>query len=189
MIVLASGSPRRKEILGRFLSDFIVCPTEIEENKTHRNVEELVMALSFEKAYSLWEKFPKDIILGSDTVVSLEGRMMGKPKSREEGREMLLSLSGKTHEVFTGYSLLRKEDGVKMVNYSLCEVTFRELEESLIECYLDRGEYQDKAGAYGIQGLAGIFVEKIHGDYETVVGLPISAIARDLREYFGFYLL
>ncbi|MDO5713648.1 MAG: nucleoside triphosphate pyrophosphatase [Tissierellia bacterium] len=188
-MILASASPRRKEILSRFTKDFQVVPANIKENNTFGNPIQLVCALSFEKAYSLWEKYPNKIIIGSDTVVALHGEVLGKPNSKKDAYEMLKKLSGKTHQVYTGYALLSYEKNIKVVNYSKCDVTFQHLEEELINRYLKYDEYKDKAGAYGIQGLAGIFVEKIHGDFETVVGFPIGAISLDLKKYFDIYLL
>lgn len=189
MIVLASASPRRREILERYTDNFKVAVPKIEEDHSYINPVQLVCALAFEKAYSLWKTYPEDIVIGSDTVVALGEKVMGKPDSRSHAREMLRLLSGKTHQVYTGYSLLRYSDRQKVVNYSRCDVSFRTLDDDLIERYLDRGEYIDKAGGYGIQGLAGIFVKEIRGDYDTVVGFPIGDIGEDLRKYFHIELL
>ena len=188
-MILASGSPRRKELLERFGLSFTIEKPTIEENQSYGNPIQMVCSLSFEKAYSFWETYPTEIILGCDTVVALDENILGKPKSKEEAFQMLSSLSGKTHEVYSGYALLHPEKKVKVVNYSVTKVTFRTLEKEEIERYLTYSEYEDKAGAYGIQGLAGIFIEKIDGDYNNVVGLPLTAINEDLKRYFQVSLL
>lgn len=184
-IVLASASPRRRELLEQIGLDFEVIPSTCEEMITKQNPGEAVEELSRQKAEDVAEKIAEGIVIGSDTVVYHAGRILGKPVDREEARKMLQGLQGGVHSVFTGVTVIAKENGNKD-----CHTFFRETKVSVlpmteeeIEEYLNTKEPMDKAGAYGIQGRFAAWIEKIEGDYNTVVGLPVSALWQVLKTY------
>lgn len=183
MLILASQSPRRRELLKWIADDFLVIPAEFdEESVTERIPEKLVRILAEGKAGAVAENYPDDVVIGCDSVVvSPDNEIFGKPKDREDARRMLGSLSGRTHRVITGGCVL--QSGKKSVFHKTTKVTFDRLSEADIEWYLDTGEPFDKAGGYGIQGYAGAFVSKIHGDFNNVVGLPIQTVRKILQNY------
>lgn len=182
-IVLASGSPRRRELLSVVgVKDFEVCPAEGEE-KTEAGLapSEIVKSLSGAKAREVAEKFDGDtVIIAADTIVWAGGRVLGKPHSEDEAFKMLKVLSGKTHEVYTGITLIK---GGETLSCAECtKVEFRELSDDEINAYIATGEPLDKAGAYGIQGMASLMVKKIDGDYFNVVGLPLCLLGQMLKQ-------
>lgn len=179
-LVLASGSPRRAELLARITSEFITFPSNIVETASGPPQEQ-VIALARDKARAVGER-QCGIIIGADTVVEIDGEMLGKPHSRDQAREMLQRLSGREHRVLTGLFLLSTERGEHRQACEITTVLFRRLCESEIETYLACGEYTDKAGAYAIQGRAAVFVERICGDFYNVVGLPLCRLVLLLRE-------
>lgn len=184
MLILASLSPRRKELIGRLGIPFEVCPADIDESAlAETDPERTVLALSRLKALAVAAEHPKDVVLGADTVVAADGKILGKPASREEAAEMLRRLSGRSHRVFSGFTLISKDKAVSRA--VVTTVHFAPLTDLEIERYLDSGEPFDKAGAYGIQGLGGLFVTHIEGDYNAVVGLPLQAVYTVLKEEFG----
>lgn len=188
-VILASNSPRRREILGKFI-DFEAVAAEVkEDNDFYKSPETLVMALAFEKANSVAVKHEDAIVIGADTVVEIEGEILGKPKSREDAKRMMEKLRGKTHKVITGFSIIDLSSDKKYMDYEVTEVVFKDLSDEDIEAYLNKAEYMDKAGAYGIQEEAALFVEKIEGDYLNIVGFPISKIYTVLKDNFDLYLL
>lgn len=184
MLILASKSPRRKELIARLGIPFEICPAEVDESVIcNRSPKETVLALSALKAEALLKDHPQDLILGSDTVVAIDEKILGKPRSREDAKEMLSLLSGRSHQVFSGFTILL---GSKKISRAvMTTVHFAPLSQSEIEKYLDSGEPFDKAGSYGIQGLGGLFVTHIEGDYNAVVGLPLQAVYTALKEEFG----
>jgi len=174
MLALASSSPRRRKILEKFFGKVLVIPSGIDED-LNGNPKEIVLLNAKKKAEKVLHKVnPGDIVVAADTVVVSKGNILGKPRSIEEARNMLLHLSGKKHYVFTGYVIL-KED-LKLAGVVKTEVKFRNLPSWLVEWYVSRGEPLDKAGAYGIQGLGGILVESIQGDFYNVAGFPMEAV-------------
>ncbi len=180
MILLASSSPRRRELLETAGVPFQVVPSRAEEdNPQSTHPRDVALELARRKALGARElSCPEkgDVILGADTVVALEGRVLGKPSSREEAFAMLSALSGKVHTVYTGCCFLDAEG-----EYSFCaetQVEFYPLSPREIREYIATGDPMDKAGAYGIQGRAGTFVREIRGDYFTVVGLPAARVRR-----------
>lgn len=180
--ILASRSPRRKELLSLILDDFEVISSDFDESSiTISDPEELVKRLSHGKAISV-AKEHDGIVIGADTVVvSPNGVVFGIPADREEALEMLSALSGDKHQVMTGVTLLDGE-------YQDCfcvktDVYFRSLDQAEILSYLETGEPFDKAGGYGIQGKASLFVEKIEGDYFNVVGLPVTATYLSIKKW------
>ena len=187
-IILASNSPRRREILGEFI-DFEIITREINEIKDDSfSPWTTVMGLAFGKGIEVAKENVDSIVLSADTLVELDGKLMGKPKNRDEAREMIKSLSGKVHNVYTAYAIFKLSQGIKYVDYEKSSVKFYDLSHEEIENYLDTLEYEDKAGAYGIQGKGALLVEEIRGDFFNIVGLPIGKINRDLLRLFDFNL-
>ncbi len=184
-LVLASRSPRRSDILKQLGLQFTSQPSEVDETELDNLVApmDLVMDLAFRKALKVSQSLIEGIVIGADTVVVINGRILGKPHSKEEAREMLSGLSGKEHSVFTGLALLEVPSGRKLVSFAETKVQFRSLEKIEIENYVATGEPLDKAGAYGIQGKGAILVEKINGCYYNVVGLPVAKLVNMLKEF------
>lgn len=180
--IVASASPRRRELLEFFGFDFEVIPSGADETLPE-NIDacEAVKELSKRKAESVFVENKDAVVLGCDTVVSLDGEILGKPTDEEAARKMLRALSGRTHQVFSGVTIMGKD---KAETFAVCsDVEFYELSDEDIDSYIKTGEPMDKAGAYGIQGLGGALVKKIDGDYYNIVGLPIS---RTIRALAGF---
>lgn len=187
-IILASNSPRRREILGEFI-DLDIITKEINEIKDDSfSPWTTVMGLAFEKGIEVAKDNEDSIVLSADTLVELDGKLLGKPKNREDAKIMIESLSGRSHNVYTGYAIFKLSEKIKYVNYEKSSVKFYKLSDLEIEKYLDTLEYKDKAGAYGIQGKGSLLVEEIRGDYFNIVGLPIGKINRDLIRLFNFNL-
>ncbi len=180
-IVLASASPRRRELMNMLaFSSFTVCPAAgPEKMPEHASPEEAVKALASQKAEEVASRCDPDaLIIAADTVVVCDGRILGKPRDEEDAFRMLRLLSGRTHEVYTGLCLKDKDSCVTEAERTA--VRFRTLSDSEIRRYIQTGEPMDKAGAYGIQGKAALFVEAIEGDYYNVVGLPLCRLGRML---------
>ncbi len=188
-IVLASTSPRRSELLDMLKVPFEIRPSHIEEKATfHEKPEQIVMGLSFEKAYQVAREMPDAIVIGSDTIVYLD-EVLGKPDSKADAFKMLKKLSGKTHEVYTGIAVVCNAQNLKCVNYVKTEVVFNELTDIEINAYIETGEPLDKAGAYGIQGQGALLVKEIKGDFFSVMGLPLSKLNRIMINEFKINLL
>lgn len=182
-IVLASGSPRRKELLKMLgIDDFVVMPACGEEKPPEgAGPGETVTALSEAKAREVAGKVSgESLVIAADTIVWLEGRILGKPKSDENAAEMLRSLSGRTHEVYTGVTVIK--NGTVCSEYEVTSVCFRDISEEEIASYVKTGEPSDKAGAYAAQGLASLFVKKIDGDFFNVMGLPVCRLGEMLKK-------
>ena len=181
MLILASQSPRRRELLGRITEQFIVRPTGCDESFTCADPSEHARQLALRKcAAAVTESDPEDAVIAADTVVFLDGVLLEKPGSEAEAKAMLRRLSGHTHIVCTGVAVAYKGETRSFVQQT--RVTFHELSDSLIDWYVATGEPMDKAGAYGIQGKGALLVEGIEGDYFNVVGLPVAALYRLLLE-------
>lgn len=201
-LILASGSPRRRELLEQINIPFRVIVSGAEETVTETDPGETVKDLSMQKALWVAENVEEGLILGADTVVSIDGEILGKPKDREDAGRMLRKLQGRAHSVFTGVAIVRRnrtEDSpsgngrIKAIcrdsqaGIEILERFFREtkvfvhpMSDEEIEGYLDTGDAFDKAGSYGIQGPFAAFVDGIQGDYNNVVGLPVSAVYQAL---------
>lgn len=180
--VLASASPRRREILAAGGLAHTVRPADIDESVFDGVSPQLmVQLLAASKAAKAAEK-DDEVILGADTVVVSCGRVLGKPATEEEAAEMLSMLSGKTHSVYTGIAILCTKDGRMRTHCAEAKVTFRTLSAEEIAAYVATGEPMDKAGAYGIQGEGGKLVAALSGDLQTVIGLPLAEVNRLLRE-------
>lgn len=179
-LILASSSPRRKELLEELQIPFVISSSNVDESfDPSLSPNEIVMELARRKVEAIYagEQYP--FILGADTVVCLNDAILGKPASYEEAFRMLSELSGKTHSVYTGVAIMA--NGICSAFYEKTDVLFWELTDEEIHDYLDTGEPFDKAGAYGIQGVGRTLVKEIKGDYFTVVGLPISRTVRELK--------
>ncbi len=188
-IILASGSARRREILEQFI-DFKIIKSNVEEIKDNDFKADItVMALAFEKGMSVAKDNINSIVISCDTIVELDGKLLGKPKDRDDAKKMLEFLSGKTHNVYSGYSLILLDKNIKYLNCVKTEVKFKSLSDRDIDNYLDTCEYEDKAGSYAIQGKGSLLIEKFNGDYFNVVGLPISKINDDLKILFDIDLM
>ena len=206
-IILASASPRRKELLEQIGLSFEICPAKGEEVITKEAPQEVVVELASQKAREVAAMVktyqenhtdlvtPQDtLIIGADTVVACpddempdckKSTILGKPKDEEDAFSMLSVLSGRTHSVYTGVSIVFLDVSGKAGEYTFYEktdVTMRQMDAEEIKRYIDTGEPMDKAGAYGIQGKCAIYIDKIHGDYNNVVGLPVAAIYRELKK-------
>lgn len=180
--ILASKSPRRKELLEQIHLHFSIVTSEVEEKIDNTlTPEEQVVSLAMQKAEAVFKNHEDKIVLGADTIVVIDGKILGKPKDEAEAIEMLKQLSGRTHEVITGVVIRSKEKNISF--YEKAEVTFFPLTEEEIMTYVQSKEPLDKAGAYGIQGLGATLVEKINGDYFTIVGLPIAKVYRALKQF------
>lgn len=189
-IVLASTSPRRKEILKSLGVDFQVIGSGIEE-KVNRQLSppEIAKQLAYLKAKDVSNKISGDyVVIGADTIVEYN-KTLGKPKSAEEAYNMLKSLSGNVHRVITGFAVIDCSTGQEFIDYECTNVYFKNLTDKEIQNYIATGEPMDKAGAYGIQGKAALFVSKIEGDYFNVVGLPIFKLGVVLQNNFNISLL
>ena len=172
-IILASASPRRKEILELADLKFDVMPSDAQEITTKTAPNEVVMELASIKAKDIYKKSEKQsMIVGADTVVAYQGQILGKPTDEADAKRMLTMLSGQTHEVYTGVCVI--EDGKTKTFYEETKVTFYEISDEQIDRYIKTGEPMDKAGSYGIQGKAAVFIKGIEGDYYNVVGFPIA---------------
>lgn len=209
-LVLASASPRRRELLSQIGLEFTVMPSTKEENAKTTEAGALVQELSRQKAVDIWEQLsgdqgqnpdadqeqiseetqepnlngkrqPELLVIGADTVVCCEGKILGKPHSREAAAEMLTALQGRSHEVYTGVTLYSQSETVTF--FECTQVEFYPMTEAEISDYIDSKEPMDKAGAYGIQGLGARFVKDIRGDYNNVVGLPVGRLYQELKSH------
>ena len=209
-LVLASASPRRRELLSQIGLEFTVMPSTKEENAKTTEAGALVQELSRQKAVDIWEQLsggqgqnpdadqeqiseetqepnlngkrqPELLVIGADTVVCCEGKILGKPHSREAAAEMLTALQGRSHEVYTGVTLYSQSEAVTF--FECTQVEFYPMTEAEISDYIDSKEPMDKAGAYGIQGLGARFVKDIRGDYNNVVGLPVGRLYQELKSH------
>ncbi|MBH0185452.1 MAG: septum formation protein Maf [Nitrospira sp.] len=181
-LVLASTSPRRRELLSLLGLSFEVCPpTFIEQPIPGRSPLEQVARFALEKARSVARTCPEDLVLGSDTVIELNGCLLGKPRDLKDARVMLTSLAGRSHVVHTAVALCGQVWGIDVVEVATTTVSMKPDIGDEIEWYLATGESLGKAGAYSIQGQGANLIEKIDGDYTAVVGLPLQVSARLLR--------
>lgn len=188
-IILASASPRRKELLEKIGLKFEVDSSNQDEAiipglKPH----ELARNISLEKAKAVASKYKNAVVIAADTLGVLRGKLLGKPHSEAEAKNMLKTLSGKSHLVITGFTIIDTNTNKILTNSVETKVYFRKLTMKEISAYVKSGEPLDKAGAYAIQGLGSVIVEKIDGDYFNVMGLPLSALAESLKE-FGINIL
>lgn len=188
-IILASASPRRREILKNTKLKFEVQKSDIEEVfLENESPESMVVRLAYEKAFDVAENNRDKLVIGADTIVVLGDEVLGKPKDEEEVFDMIQKLSNKTHRVITGISLIHLKKGIVVNDYQISYVTFKDLSEDSIKDYINTKESLDKAGGYGIQGYGALLVDSIQGDYFNIVGLPISKLSDLLRDHFDINL-
>jgi septum formation protein len=183
-LILASASPRRRDLLAGLRARFRVVPSDVsEEYLAGETPQAHVSRLALAKAMDVSARMPDQWVLGADTIVLIDGRILGKPGDQDEARAMLAMLAGRTHEVFTGYAIVHgRFPELQRVRCVISRVHIRELSAREIADYVDTGEPMDKAGAYAIQGIGSGIVETVSGSYTTVVGLPLCEVARDLKE-------
>ena len=178
-LILASASPRRRELLQLFNIPFTIRVADIDEAMDPEKAPfDEVARVSRQKALAI-PREPGDVVIAADTIVVCGGRVLGKPHSQEEARSMLAMLSGRDHQVMTGCTLLR--DGEAITFTEVTDLHFRPLDQKEIDAYVRSGEPMDKAGAYGIQGGAALFCERLVGDYYNVMGLPVCRLGQVLR--------
>ena len=188
-IILASKSPRRREILENTKVRFSIKESQIDETiKLNESPKDTVKRLAYEKALDVAKNNEDALVIGADTVVVIDDKILGKPKDETEAYNMIKLLSGKTHYVITGFALINLSLIKKIVDCQISQVTFKELSEATIKDYIQTKESLDIAGAYGIQGYGGLLVKNIQGDYFNIVGLPISKISDCLKDHFDINL-
>ena len=181
-LILASASPRRRELLQNLGYPFEIITADCNEIVDPTlSIADAIQQIAYQKAETVWMNNKDAIEIGADTMVCYDGKMLGKPKNRDDAKRMLGMLSGKTHTVISGVAILSQDK--KETFYEETSVTFYPIEQKLLNKYLDSEEPYDKAGAYGIQGMGKLFVKEISGDYYNVVGLPIASVYRHLQAY------
>ena len=185
MIILASASPRRKEILEQAGVEFVVIPSAYDESTLEvTTIDEYSKKLSYYKAMDIYSKYPNDTIIASDTIVVINDKILGKPKDEQDAFEMLSLLSGNKHSVITSVCIMHQG---KIDNFvSKNHVSFYKMSEKDINEYIATKEPMDKAGAYAIQGKAAKYIRSINGDYYTIVGLPIAKVIKSLKKLKEF---
>ncbi len=186
-IILASASPRRRELLAQIGLDFEVRVSQVEEKVTQTDAALVVEELSAQKAEAVLAQAGEEavLVIGADTVVAVEGRILGKPSGTQEAEQMLALLAGRTHEVCTGVTLLYQKAGEvrRKTFHETTRVTFYPMDRREISQYAATGDCLDKAGAYGIQGVCARYIKGIEGDYNNVVGLPVGRLYQEVREW------
>jgi septum formation protein len=186
-LILASSSPRRAEVLRNAGFVFQVCPADVDETRQPKEAaEDYVRRVAKAKAHTVAERArvagERAIVIAADTIVLAEGQILGKPKDADDARRMLRLFSGKTHEVLTALCVINIATGKEALHVEKTRVQFLKMSEEEIESYIQTGEPFDKAGAYGIQGIAGRFATRIEGSYFNVLGLPLSRLWTTLKE-------
>jgi septum formation protein len=188
-IVLASSSPRRRELLERLGLKIVVDPSEIpEEHRSTMQPALLARDLSLRKAKLVASRHPNSVVIAADTFGVFRGIIMGKPESPTHAARMLALMSGDSHQVVTGFTIIDTAMGKTVTDSVITKVHFRSLTKKEIEAYVSTGEPLDKAGAYAIQGLGALLVDRIEGDFYNVIGLPLSRLTEILKE-FGVHVL
>lgn len=182
-LILASTSPRRKELATAMGLDFEIIPSDYEEDMSlDISPEELVKTFSYGKAKSVADKLHEGIVIGVDTIACIKNKKLGKPKNKEEAFRMLKNLSNNYHEVYSGVCLIDAKTKKIIQDFEVTKVKFKKLEDNEIKSYIETGDPMDKAGSYGVQGLASIFVERIDGCFFNVMGLPIQNLYNNLKK-------
>lgn len=181
-IILASASPRRAQLMCQLGLDFEVMVSGVAEEDNERDPEVLAGRLALSKARAVAGQVERGVVIGADTVVCVDGELLGKPGNAEEAAGMLRRLSNRRHQVMTGVAVIRQPEGLAHCHVEKTDVFFRSIRDEEINWYLDSGEPYDKAGGYGIQGKASVFVDRLEGCYFNVVGLPLAALCRLLEK-------
>ena len=187
-IILASASPRRRELLTQIGLDFTVMPSDVEENPVSTLPQDIVIELSKEKARDVWNRIGQSdcLVISADTVVAIDGEILGKPEDEADAARMLELLSGKEHQVYTGVTLVWIDEEGKQKEYSfyVCtNVVMYRMSRAQILTYVQSGEPMDKAGAYGVQSKAAAFIKAIRGEYSNVVGLPVGRLYQEMKAW------
>jgi septum formation protein len=185
MLVLASASPRRQELLRNAGISFVVQPADVDETPgAGESARDCAERLAREKALAVWRMRPGDVVLGADTVVVVDDAILGKPLDADDAARMLRLISGRVHSVITGVCLVKPAAGAPELGVAseTTFVTVNKLSDQDIKAYVETGEPMDKAGAYAIQGMASRWIPRIEGDYSNVVGLPVALVYKMLRE-------
>lgn len=181
--ILASASPRRRELLGELIRDIDVIPSEVDEKPLEGELpEDHVLRLSREKALEVSRWNPDRWVLGADTVVIIDGKMLGKPGTPGKAKQMLCMLSGRTHRVITGFAVVRGDKGVIVNDAVESSVIFKNISRDEMDWYIRTSEPYDKAGGYAVQGKASFFIKEIHGSYTNVIGLPLCEVVTALKK-------
>lgn len=188
-IVLASASPRRSELLKQIGLEFRVCVSNAEEVIHHKEPSEVVKELSVQKAAAVYELLQGrqeacDLVIGADTVVACDGKILGKPETKEDAVGMLRLLQGRSHEVYTGVCLIHGRTGERKNFFEETKVVFCPMTEEEITEYVNTKDCMDKAGSYGIQGFCARYIKGIEGDYNNVVGLPVCRLYQEIKSMF-----
>jgi septum formation protein len=182
-IILASGSPRRKQLLAQMGIPFEIVPSSFDEwLDDSRSVVEMAKTLGLGKAQNVAEQYPEAIVIGSDTIVSFEGKQLGKPDNREHAREMIAWLCDKDADITTSLALVCKATDTRVVEVECTKIRLKPFDAKAVEAYLDTGDYADKAGGFGVQSGFGHLVDYIEGDYDAIIGLPTHRLARMLQK-------
>ena len=183
-VILASNSPRRRELLHQIGIQFKVCPTQTDERVlTNEKPETYVVRVASDKVAVASQSVKKGIVIAADTIVVIDNAILGKPVDKRDAERMISTLQGKIHQVMTGLAVMSAGSKKMLTGLSITKVWFRALAETDIHSYVETGEPLDKAGAYGIQGIGALLVDKIEGCYFNVVGLPISLLGEMLRSF------
>ena len=180
-MILASKSPRRKEILEQLGFQLKIESKDIEEISEKIGIINQIKDISCKKVLAVAEDNQEDYVVGADTLVEINGLALGKPKNKKDAKRMLKLLSGKSHRVITAYTLINLKKNINITNSVESIVYFKDISDEEIEWYINSGEPMDKAGAYGIQGLGAIFVDKIDGDFFSIMGFPINHFIKTLN--------
>ncbi|MDO4295971.1 MAG: Maf family protein [bacterium] len=198
-VILASASPRRKELLAQIGIQAEICPSSIEEKVSSTQPQEVVAELSRQKAEDVYQTIEEGkkieetesrgvVVIGADTIVVCDGKILGKPKNHEEAYRMIEGIQGRTHQVYTGVTLIGKNEKGEESHLSFVEETDVEVYPMIAEevlAYTSSQEPMDKAGAYGIQGSFAAYIKSIHGDYNSVVGLPVGRVFQEIKKNWG----
>lgn len=189
-IILASSSPRRRELLEKYHVGHKVVESKIIEKINFKDrPEQIAMTLAFNKAYYVSKGYKEDIVIGADTIVVFNNQILGKPKDELDAARILRLLSDREHVVITGISLINLDKNIKIIDFEKTLVKFRKLDKNSINRYINTKEPFDKAGAYGIQGYGALLVERINGCYNNVVGLPLVKLDHLLNKHFDISVL
>lgn len=189
-IILASSSPRRKELLEKYNLNLHIFPAKIEESYGKDEMpEQIAMTLALQKALWVEKHFKEEIIISADTIVVLENEILNKPMDEKHAFHMLKKLNGKEHRVITGLSIIKANTDLKVIDFETTIVKFRNISDEKIKRYIKTKEPMDKAGAYGIQGYGQVLVENLNGCYSNVVGLPLGKLDYLLDEFFNIKIL
>ena len=181
-MILASKSPRRKEILEDTGFKLKIESAEVDEVSDKTSVTEKIMDIARKKTEAVAKLHPDEYVVGADTIVEVDGQIIGKPKNKHEAFKTLKMLSGRKHNVITAFTLLNISKNIDVTDFDITEVSFRELTDNMIKWYIETGEPMDKAGSYGIQGKGAVFIDGIKGDFFSVMGFPIGKFTEKLRE-------